>query len=411
MVRSCKHTDIENWQVITPWVYDCISRHKKKRNFRDLLCETGMMTRDEYYEALSTQNYMAFEKASELIAKEAAKRIAERRLDLPPVYIRNMIDKSSGKLRQIGKESAFQQVFDYVAKNSCNEIWRRRIVPQQVSSIKGKGQSFGVNMIQGWVQKDNESMRWALRHGQRYSRQCKYYVKLDITKCFPSMRLETFMKFFKRDCGNKAIIWLWGELLKSHKVQEYEGFMIGALPSESAAQYLMSFLYRYATGLHKERNGKQIKLISHALYFMDDQIYFGSNRKDLKMAVRKIIKFAKDELGINIKPNWQICCIDETPLDAMAFVIHADAVVTVRPRVFIRARRMMLRFIRTQRMTIEQARRLCSYKGYFMPNPQKMKKRQVYLKLKIGKIERKLQFRRVFSIAAKIVSNYERGHQ
>lgn len=411
MVRSCKHTNIEDWQVILPWVYDCINRHKKKKAFRNLLCEIGMMTREEYDEALRTQDFTAFEKASELVAREATKRIAERRLDLPPVHIRDMIDKSSGKMRQIGKESAIQQIFDYVAKHSCEEIWRRRIVPQQVSSIKGKGQAFGVNMIQGWIEKDNGAMRWAFRHGQRYSRKCKYYVKLDIKKCFPSMRLETFMRFFKHDCGNRAILWLWEELLKSHRVQGYEGFMIGALPSESAAQYLMSFLYRYATGLHKERGGKQTKLISHALYFMDDQIYFGSNRKDLKMAVKKIIKFANEELGINIKPNWQICCIDDTPLDAMAFVIHADAVVTVRPRVFIRARRMLLRFIRTRRMTIEQARRLCSYKGYFMPNPQKMKRRKVYLNLKIGKIERKLQFKRVFSIAAKTVSNYERSHK
>ena len=141
-------------------------------------------------------------------------------------------------------------------------------------------------MIQRWVEKDNSALKWAQSHGQKYSRQCNY-VKLDVTKCFPSMRLETFMKFFKRDCGNRAIIWLWEQLMSSHKVQDYNGFMIGALPSESAAQYLMSFLYRYAAALHKERRGKQVKLISHALYFMDDQIYFGSSRKDLKTAVRR----------------------------------------------------------------------------------------------------------------------------
>lgn len=411
MKRDCKHTDIEDWQVILPWVSDCVMRHRKKRYFRNLLCEIGEMTREEYREAIRTQNYSAFDGATEKIAREATKRIRERRLKLAPVRIRDMVDKSSGKTRQIGKESAMQQVFDYIAKNSCNEIWRRRIIPQQVSSIKGKGQVFGVNMIQGWVEKDNAAMRWAIRHGQRYSRKCKYFVKLDVTKCFPSMRLETFMKFFERDCGNRTILWLWEELLKSHRAQGYEGFMIGALPSESAAQYLMSFLYRYATGLRRERSGKQIKLISHALYFMDDQIYFGSNRKDLKIAVRQIIKFAKDELGINIKPNWQICCIDDTPLDTMGFLIHADAVITVRPRVFIRARRTILRYLRTGRMTIEQARRLCSYKGYFMPNPQKTKKRRIYLNLRTGKIKRRLQFQRVFGHAAKVVSNYERSHK
>lgn len=411
MKRSCKNTDIEDWQVISPWVYDCIDRHKRKRDFRELLCTLGNMSRDEYLNAIETCNCKAFIKASESIAKEAARRISARELNLPPVHIRNMVDKSSGKERQIGKESAMQQVFDYVAKRSCDEIWRRRIVPQQASSIKGRGQAFGVNMIQNWIQKDNAAWRWASEHGQKYSRKCKYYVKLDVKKCFPSMRLETFMKFFERDCGNKAVIWLWRRLLESHKVQGYEGFMIGALPSESAAQYLMSFLYRYAMNLCKERRGKQVKLITHALYFMDDQVYFSSSRKDLKMAVRQIIKYANDELGISIKPNWHICCIDETPLDTMAYVIHSDAVVTVRPRVFIRARRMILRFIRTGRMTIEQARRLCSYKGYFCPNPKNSRARQIHLNLRTRKIERKLQLRKTFITAAKVVSNYERSHK
>ncbi len=411
MKRSCKRVDIENWQVIFPWVFECVNRHKRKKDFRRLLINIGKMTIPEYREALKEKDQTPFERASQYIAQEAAKRIAERNLSLSPVVIRDMVDKSSGKKRQIGKESAIQQVFDYIAKRSCEEIWRRRIVPQQVSSIKGKGQTFGVGMIQKWIEDDNAAYKWALKHGQRYSRMCKYYVKLDVTKCFPSMRLEVFMKFFSKDCGNRAIIWLWEQLLHSHKVQGYEGFMIGALPSESAAQYLMSFLFRYAMRLHKERRGNQVKLITHALYFMDDQIYFGSSRKDLKMAVRQIIKYAEDELGITIKPNWQTCCIDDTPLDTMGYAIHADAVVTVRPRIFIRARRMALRFLRTKRMTIEQARRLCSYKGYFYPNPRKARKRHIYLNLRTRKIERRLQLKRVFEIAAKVVSDYERSHK
>lgn len=41
MKRSCKQVDIENWQVIFPWVYDCISRHKRKKDFRRLSSYKG----------------------------------------------------------------------------------------------------------------------------------------------------------------------------------------------------------------------------------------------------------------------------------------------------------------------------------------------------------------------------------
>lgn len=161
MKRSCKQVDIENWQVIFPWVYDCISRHKRKKDFRRLLINTGQMTLKEYRKALKEKDQTPFERASKYIAQEAAKRIANRNLKLSPVVIRDMVDKSSGKQRQIGKESAMQQVLDYIAKHSCEEIWRRRIVPQQVSSIKGKGQTFGVNMIQKWIEDDNAANKWA----------------------------------------------------------------------------------------------------------------------------------------------------------------------------------------------------------------------------------------------------------
>lgn len=401
MKRSCKYINIEDPKVIEPWVYDCIGRHYKRRDFKRLLLSLGGLSREEYLSAVYEQNKAPLFTAAERIAEEAAKRIRARNLSLETVKIREMVDKSSGKNRQIGKESAMQQVFDYIAVFACEDIWRRRVVPQQVSSILGKGQTRGVRMLQNWIERDNSAARYASRHGVKYSRKCRYYVKLDVRKCFPSMRLETFMKFFKRDCGNKAVLWLWDELLRSHRVQGYEGFMIGALPSQWACQYLLSFLYRYSMNLHKERRDKRRKLITHALYFMDDQIYFGRSRRDLKLAVGKIIRYASDELGLEIKHDWQIYELGKTPLDSMGFLIHADGAVTVRPRVFIRARRMALRVLRRAEMTIEQARRICAYKGYFHP-----KKR--ILNLRSRKADKKYRLAEVFERAAAAVSKFER---
>ena len=177
--------------------------------------------------------------------------------------------------------------------------------------------------------------------------------------------------------------------------------MIGALPSQWACQYLLSFLFRYAMGLHKERRGKQMKLITKSLYFMDDQIYFGRSRRDLKTAVGKITKYAADGLGLEIKPDWQIYELKRTPLDMMGFLIHADGGITIRPRVFIRARRMAIRALRRRRISIEQARRICAYKGYFAP-----KKR--ILNLKSRKANKKYRLAEVFAKAAAVVSKFER---
>lgn len=171
--------------------------------------------------------------------------------------------------------------------------------------------------------------------------------------------------------------------------------MIGALPSQWACQYMMSFLYRHVMNLYKDRRGKRTKLVSHTLIYMDDILLTSTSRKDLKTAVRDIIRFARDVLGLTVKLNWHIQRTDQTPIDMMGYVIHANGSITIRPRVFLRARRIALRCLKNGRLSLRQSRRICSYKGYFDNSNSR-------------KIRKKLKLKKVFRIAAKIVSNHER---
>lgn len=395
MKRSCKNIDITDTETVYPWVLDCVLRHKKRHDFRDMLIHIGKMPRREYCDALHTHNNNAFVQPAHNIAREAVRRIAARQLNLRPVRIRQRVDKSSGKLRDIGDEEAMQQVLDHIAVGAAEPIWRRRIVYHQVSSIPGKGQVHGTQIIRKWIQQDNRAARWAHVHKVKYSRKCKYFAKLDIQKCYPSMRLEIFMQYFQRDCGNDDLLWLWETLLQSHCVNGYQGFMIGALPSQWACQYLLSFVYRYAMDLHKTRRGQAQQLVTHMLLYMDDILLFGTSRRDLKSAVRKTIAYTKDKFGLIIKPNWHIQSIDDAPVDMMGYVNHSTGKTTIRARIFLRARRIALRFLRRRRLDIQQARRIASYKGYFIHSDSR-------------KIVKKLRLMDLFAAAAQTVSRHDK---
>ncbi|MCD7888331.1 MAG: hypothetical protein LUG23_00125 [Oscillospiraceae bacterium] len=399
MKSSCKQIDITDVNTILPWAGECIDRHKKRHDFEKLLLTVGGMTKENYRKAVNG-DLSLLEEPKRRIAEEAAKRIKERNLKLAPVVIQYRRDKSSLKLRQIGRESAMQQIFDYIAIRSCEDIWNRRIVPQQASSIRNRGQVYGIAMISSWVQKDNRAAEYAKEHGYRYSRKCKEHVKLDVKQCYPSLRTEMFMRRFRRDCKNKDILWLWETLLNSHKVNGYEGFMIGALISQQAAQYLLSFVYRYAMTLTKTRRDKKIKLITHGLFFMDDMLFTGSSRSSLKQAVRKIEAYVKAEIGVDIKPLWQIQELDKTPIDMMGYLVRADGTVSIRPRVFIRSRRTAQRSNR-HGMSLRQARRLSAFKGYY-------KQKKKTLKFRNYKIMYKLNLYKLFKKAGEIVSINER---
>ena len=183
MKRYCKNIDICDIDYIFDFVYDCCNRHKRRTDFKRLFFSHGM-TRRLYKIMIDTNNYMLLKQVVIEICKDAIQQIQAQNLNLPPVVITEKIDKTTQKVRQIGRESAMQQIFDYIAVYSAKAIWDARIVPQQCSSIVGRGQLYGVRQIRRMIKQDANSERYAKKHNRHYSRKHKYFCKLDIQKCF-----------------------------------------------------------------------------------------------------------------------------------------------------------------------------------------------------------------------------------
>lgn len=338
---------------------DCIRRHKKRRDFRKLILRHGA-TEEDYWKAVDEHNFSLIEPAVDQIAQDAVRQIKARKLELEPVRIREQEDKTTGKVRMIGCECAMQQVFDYIAVHSCQEIWDARITMQQCSSIPERGQIYGMKLIRKYVLADERAMRYAKKHKKKYVRKRAYHAKLDVRKCFPNARKDVFMKLFRHDCGNEDILWLWQTLMDTHEVNGYHGFMIGALVSQWAAQYMLSFLYHKAMTIrHRDK-----KAVGRMVMFMDDMLLMGSNRKALLFAVRELMAHAKT-LGFEIKENFMIHRLRDVPIDMMGFTIYENGKVELRGRNYIKSRRLMLRYERNGSLTVEQCKRLVSFKGFY----------------------------------------------
>ena len=99
--------------------------------------------------------------------------------------------------------------------------------------------------------------------------------------------------------------------------------------------------------------------------FMDDILLIGSSRENLIVAVNMITVYAKEFLHLDIKDKWHIMELGKEgcSIDMMGYVIHRSGKISIRPKIFIRARRMVLRT--RYGGTMKQYKRLASYKGYF----------------------------------------------
>ncbi len=247
------------------------------------------------------------------------------------------------KTRLIARESAMQQYFDYIAVVALKPMFDAKIGYHQCASIKGKGQAHAQRYLKRWVRDLNN----------------KYYVKLDIRKFYESVDTAILMSMLEKDVKNKDLLWLIETLISTYK----KGLNIGSFLSQYLANYYLSEAYRYANNLYRYKRDKRVKLAKHILVYMDDWIFIGSNKTNIKNAVKQTINFIEQQLKLEVKP-WKICQIDSEPIDMVGWVFRRQR-TSIRDTIFLRARRAFKRAARKQFINPHAAARCISYWGFF----------------------------------------------
>ena len=123
--------------------------------------------------------------AAQLI-DEVAREIAERRLSFEPIHRYERLEPTSGKVRTIGISSVKQQLVDYVVVHCCADLLKARTGHYQVSSVKGKGATFAMRTIRRWVREPGAP---------------RFFVKLDVRKCYPSTGHDLVLRIFRKYVG------------------------------------------------------------------------------------------------------------------------------------------------------------------------------------------------------------------
>lgn len=362
MKTYCKDADPTNVSFIEPAVWGAF-RHKWKRyDYGSFLAAFGGMSYEEAHAHALNHEYEAFSKAIRNIAQEISRRIKARSLGLGPVRYEWRVDGSSGKRREIGIETVMHQIMEHVAVYCLMPLFKARIEDCEYASIKGRGQEKGAKRIASWVIQDNKNAWYAREQGFSYTRSTEFYVQGDVRKCYPSMKISMIMGLLRRDIGkNEVLLWFVEELLKMHT----KGLIIGSLLSQFLCNYITSFAIREVFGWKKERRGKKIQLVHHQLWYMDDFILTGPDRRNVKMAYNRLTVYMKRRFGLELKPAF-VRRWSDAPPDIMGYVIHADGTITLRGHIFIRAKRAFIRAKGKEALAISQARSIISYKGRFI---------------------------------------------
>lgn len=273
---------------------------------------------------------------------EITDEIAGRCLAFRPIKRYEHHEPTNGKVRTIGVESVKQQVVDYAVVMAMQPLIDAKLGFWQVAGVPGKGQSACRRALRKWV------------------REGGYHVKVDIRQCYPSISHRVVRRIVRRYVRSTDVLYCVDALLDTY---DLGGLEIGSFFSLQMANLVVSFGYHHLEGLYRTRRGRRIPLITHQIWHMDDGLILARDKRNLRMAVRSLARYLRDEMGIELKP-WKIARTGEhEPLDMGGFVVR-DGRCTLRGPIFRRARRAFSRFKR--RHTLRLAYRVVSYWGWLV---------------------------------------------
>ena len=392
MIRYCKKIDITDLDFIKSAIYECLDGKWRRNEVAEMLSRMNVLSIHDIRRAISLKQIEQLSECITRLAEYISYSIRRRRLDLPPITWTERLDGNSGKIRKIGTECILQQIYDYVAVNAIKDMCNAKIGYYQCACMPGRGQVFGKRAIEKW-----------LKHDPKHT---KYAIKADVKQCYNSIDHDVLLKFLHRDIKNDALLWLLEELIKTFGA----GLSIGSYLSQYLCNYLLSYAYHYASerlAITKTRRGKEkrIRLIYHVLFYMDDVLLTGSNKRHLKQGFDMLSAFLRDELHLEFKDTWRLFRVqyigsDNKPhgsiIDMMGYKITRTH-TTVRRCIFLHTRRVITRAGKYITKHKNVPRRLCcaalSLFGWF-------KHCDSYHFIKMyGKICRRLR---------RIISNYDK---
>ncbi|MGO5221432.1 hypothetical protein ACTQ4Q_03180 [Bacillota bacterium LCP21S3_D9] len=179
MKRVCKNIDIADEELIKKAIRRCMkNKSRKKRQRQDIV---------RIYKEYGTD---------EAIAHMMAAEIKARKLDLRPVYMKEMVDGSNGKVRTIGIEDIKRQFYNNLCFIALEEL-SHRIGEYQCTCIEGRGAVWGKERILGWMR--DPKIKWV--------------VQCDIRKNYQSVDHGKLMAFLRKHVANEDLLWLIQTLL------------------------------------------------------------------------------------------------------------------------------------------------------------------------------------------------------
>lgn len=311
-------------------------------------------------------------------AVRLVKELEENRWNHKPGKHRQI--RSSGKDREIEIARLKDHIVQWMAMLTIEDLEMRKMYRHSCGNLPKRGIEDARATVERWVR----------------SGDCNFFVKLDIRHFYQTVKLDKLSGLLHRHIKDSRFLQVMDQIVYSSAVQENlfedpHNLAIGYYSSPWFANIYLTPLDNFITGsLYKERRGKRVKWVKHYLRYVDDLLLMGTSKSDLKKAVKKIMQYCREQLGVEIKNAWEICQIGELlPADEKGrmkikpgtkqvdIVGYTFTTTTTRVRAgnFLKARRLARRINRRLEekgyVVLQNAQAMLSRNGWFTHSDSK----------------------------------------
>lgn len=251
-------------------------------------------------------------------------------------------DGISMKQREIIVPTTVEHVVQHAVMVVLKPIFMRGMYEHSYASIPRRGCHNGMKTVKKWTQK-------------KRNKNVKYCLKIDIRKYFDSISQDILIEKLSKKIHDEKFMEL---LIKIIKTTDH-GIPLGFYTSQWFANfYLQDFDHFVKEQLH----------IKHYIRYMDDMVFFGSNKRKLHTAFDRIKEYLRQNLCLEIKDNWQLFLFDDGNgrgrfLDFMGFRFYRNR-VTLRRRMTMKAMRKANKLYKKTSITVLDAQQMLTYKGW-----------------------------------------------
>ena len=179
-------------------------------------------------------------------------------------------------------------------------------------------------------------------------RKTKYALQIDIRHFYQHIDHGILKVQLARKVKDRRFLALLGAIIDGYA----EGLPIGYYTSQWLANFYLTDFDRKVTA---------DKACQCYVRYMDDMIVLSSNKRALRKLLVQMILWL-DQLGLEVKPNWQIYKTDSRPVDFAGYMVTPEH-MRMRGKTFLRFTRRIRKLARKRSPTLHDAQSVMSYLG------------------------------------------------